>query len=181
MGFLLRIHQITVFMAVFFSKLLQIFYVFGNFARNLWRFSKHCAIIIQNLYSRLPYKGRAAGAGGIARRRGILLRRGLSARKGQKLPMKKRVLLCLIALFKVLYGAVYAPLKLLPMQRKVVMISRQSNKPVSYTHLLKRVYRYPDRLVLQPENPAFPPIVLVGEEINTVTIEGKAVGLCRNL
>ena len=42
--------------------------------------------------------------------------------------MKKRVLLCLIALFKVLYGAVYAPLKLLPMQRKVVMISRQSNK-----------------------------------------------------
>lgn len=46
---------------------------------------------------------------------------------------------------------------------------------------LKRVYRYPDRLVLQPENPAFPPIVLVGEEINTVTIEGKAVGLCRNL
>lgn len=46
---------------------------------------------------------------------------------------------------------------------------------------LKRVYRYPDRLVLQPENPAFPPIVLVGEEINTVTIEGKAVGLCRLL
>lgn len=46
---------------------------------------------------------------------------------------------------------------------------------------LKRVYRYPDRLVLQPENPAFPPIVLVGEEINTVVIEGKAVGLCRNL
>lgn len=46
---------------------------------------------------------------------------------------------------------------------------------------LKRVYRYPDRLVLQPENPAFPPIVLVGEEINTVTIEGKAVGLCRRL
>lgn len=46
---------------------------------------------------------------------------------------------------------------------------------------LKRVYRYPDRLVLQPENTAFPPIVLVGEEINSVTIEGKAVGLCRNL
>ena len=46
---------------------------------------------------------------------------------------------------------------------------------------LKRVYRYPDRLVLQPENPTFPPIVLVGEEINTVTIEGKAIGLCRRL
>ena len=40
---------------------------------------------------------------------------------------------------------------------------------------------YPDRLVLQPENPAFPPIVLVGEEINRAVIEGKAVGLCRNL
>lgn len=46
---------------------------------------------------------------------------------------------------------------------------------------LKHVYRSPDKLVLQPENPTFPPIVLVGEEINTVTIEGKAVGLCRSL
>ena len=46
---------------------------------------------------------------------------------------------------------------------------------------LKHVYHYPDRLVLQPENPAFPPIVLVGEEINRAVIEGKAVGLCRNL
>ena len=46
---------------------------------------------------------------------------------------------------------------------------------------LKHVYRYPDRLVLQPENPAFPPIVLIGEEINRVVIEGKAVGLCRSL
>ncbi len=42
--------------------------------------------------------------------------------------MKKQVLLLLIALCKVLYGAVYAPFKLLPVQRKVVMISRQSNK-----------------------------------------------------
>lgn len=46
---------------------------------------------------------------------------------------------------------------------------------------LKHVYRYPDRLVLQPENPAFPPIVLIGEEINRVVIEGRAVGLCRSL
>ncbi len=44
---------------------------------------------------------------------------------------------------------------------------------------LKRVYTYPDRLILQPENPSFAPIVLVGEEINSVQIEGKAVGLCR--
>ena len=44
---------------------------------------------------------------------------------------------------------------------------------------LKRVYLYPDRMVLQPENQAYAPIVLVGEEMNTVSIEGKAVGLCR--
>lgn len=46
---------------------------------------------------------------------------------------------------------------------------------------LKRVYLYPDRLLLQPENPAYEPIILVGEEMNTVTIEGRAVGLCRGL
>lgn len=42
--------------------------------------------------------------------------------------MKKKILFGLIALFKALYGAVYAVLKLLPVQRKVVMISRQSDK-----------------------------------------------------
>ncbi len=46
---------------------------------------------------------------------------------------------------------------------------------------LKRVYLYPDRMVLQPENQAYAPIVLVGDEMNTVQIEGKAVGLCRGL
>lgn len=46
---------------------------------------------------------------------------------------------------------------------------------------LKHVYLYPDRMVLQPENQAFAPIVLIGEEMNTVKIEGKAVGLCRGL
>lgn len=46
---------------------------------------------------------------------------------------------------------------------------------------LKHLYRYPDRLVLQPENPSFEPIILIGEEMRRVTIEGKAVGLCRNL
>ena len=43
---------------------------------------------------------------------------------------------------------------------------------------LKHVYYSPDKLILQPENPAFPPIVLIGEEMNTAIIEGKAVGLC---
>lgn len=42
--------------------------------------------------------------------------------------MKKKILLCMITLFKAVYGAVYALLKLRPVQRKVVMISRQSNK-----------------------------------------------------
>lgn len=46
---------------------------------------------------------------------------------------------------------------------------------------LKRVYKYPDRLVLQPENTDFAPIVLVGTEINTASIEGRAVGLCRSI
>lgn len=46
---------------------------------------------------------------------------------------------------------------------------------------LKRVYLYPDRLLLQPENPAYEPIILIGEEMNNVAIEGRAVGLCRGL
>lgn len=41
---------------------------------------------------------------------------------------------------------------------------------------LKRVYKYPDRLVLQPENRSYPPLTYVGEEMNQVSIEGKAVG-----
>ncbi|MCI7325233.1 helix-turn-helix domain-containing protein [bacterium] len=46
---------------------------------------------------------------------------------------------------------------------------------------LKHVYLYPDKIVLQPENPRYEPIVKIGEEMNDVTIEGKAVGLCRGL
>ena len=46
---------------------------------------------------------------------------------------------------------------------------------------LKHVYYSPDKLILQPENPAFPPIVLIGEEMNNAIIEGKAVGLCRRI
>lgn len=48
--------------------------------------------------------------------------------KGQVSSMKKKILLWLITLCKALFGAVYAVLKLQPLQRKVVMISRQSNK-----------------------------------------------------
>ena len=46
---------------------------------------------------------------------------------------------------------------------------------------LKHVYLYPDRIVLQPENTRYAPIVKIGEEMNDVTIEGKAVGLCRGI
>lgn len=42
---------------------------------------------------------------------------------------------------------------------------------------LKRVYFYPDKqkLVLNPENPAFEPLVYVGEELEQIHILGKAV------
>lgn len=41
---------------------------------------------------------------------------------------------------------------------------------------LKRVYKYPDRVVLQPANANYAPQIYVGEEINQVHIEGRAVG-----
>ena len=45
---------------------------------------------------------------------------------------------------------------------------------------LKKVYRpAPDQLMLIAENSDFPPIVLTKEEINTVSIEGKAIGFIR--
>ena len=41
---------------------------------------------------------------------------------------------------------------------------------------LKRVYVYEDHVVLQPENPAYEPLVYFGETMSTVRILGKAVG-----
>lgn len=46
---------------------------------------------------------------------------------------------------------------------------------------LKRIYHYPDKLVLSPENPNYEPIVLVKDEISSVRIEGRAVGICRKI
>lgn len=40
---------------------------------------------------------------------------------------------------------------------------------------LKRVFDYPDKIVLQAENPRYAPLVYVGEEKNNVRILGKAV------
>lgn len=46
---------------------------------------------------------------------------------------------------------------------------------------LKRVFLFNDHIELRAENPAFATMVRIGEAINDVTIEGKAVGLCRRL
>ena len=46
---------------------------------------------------------------------------------------------------------------------------------------LKRVYLHESFIELRAENPAFESIILTREEMNTVTIEGKAVGLCRDI
>ena len=40
---------------------------------------------------------------------------------------------------------------------------------------LKRVYKYENKIVLQPENPKYEPLVFVGEELNQISIIGKAV------
>ena len=42
---------------------------------------------------------------------------------------------------------------------------------------LKRVYYYPEdgKLILNPENPAYAPLVYVGEELNQIRILGRAV------
>lgn len=46
---------------------------------------------------------------------------------------------------------------------------------------LKRVYLHQSFVELRAENPAFESIILAKEEMNTVAIEGKAVGLCRDI
>lgn len=46
---------------------------------------------------------------------------------------------------------------------------------------LKHVYLYPNYIELRPENPAYESIIKIGEEMNEVHIEGKAVGLCRSI
>lgn len=46
---------------------------------------------------------------------------------------------------------------------------------------LKRVFLSDDHIELRAENPAFPTILRIGEDMNDIQIEGKAVGLCRRL
>lgn len=40
---------------------------------------------------------------------------------------------------------------------------------------LKRVYKYPDKLILNAENPSFPPLIYSGAELEQIRIIGKAV------
>lgn len=46
---------------------------------------------------------------------------------------------------------------------------------------LKRVYKYPDSLVLNAENPAYKPIIISGSDLALVRIEGIAVSFLSNL
>lgn len=46
---------------------------------------------------------------------------------------------------------------------------------------LKHVYLHDNFIELRPENPAFNSIILSREDMNAVVIEGKAVGLCRDI
>lgn len=46
---------------------------------------------------------------------------------------------------------------------------------------LKHVYVYEGYVELRPENPAYESIIKIGEAMNEVQIEGRAVGLCRGL
>lgn len=41
---------------------------------------------------------------------------------------------------------------------------------------LKKVYKYPGKIVLQPANPDYEPYIYTGDEIDRVRIVGKAVG-----
>ena len=46
---------------------------------------------------------------------------------------------------------------------------------------LKRFYRQGDTVMLQAENPAFSPLVYTRDQLNEITIEGLAVGICRGI
>ena len=46
---------------------------------------------------------------------------------------------------------------------------------------LKHVYVYSNYIELRPENPEFESIIKIGDEMEDVVIEGKAVGLCRGI
>lgn len=46
---------------------------------------------------------------------------------------------------------------------------------------LKRVYKHKDSIVLQAENPIYPPIVIAGDRLDEVRIQGKAVAFLSSI
>lgn len=46
---------------------------------------------------------------------------------------------------------------------------------------LKRVYKQPNKVILQPENPDFEPLVYIGQELENIRIIGKAVAFVSRL
>lgn len=46
---------------------------------------------------------------------------------------------------------------------------------------LKRFYRQGDTVLLQAENPAYPPLVYTQHQLDDISIEGLAVGFCRGI
>lgn len=46
---------------------------------------------------------------------------------------------------------------------------------------LKRFYRQGDTVLLQAENPAYPPLVYTQHQLDDIAIEGLAVGFCRGI
>ncbi|MDE5649043.1 MAG: hypothetical protein K2I33_03970, partial [Oscillospiraceae bacterium] len=49
--------------------------------------------------------------------------------------------------------------------------------------VLRKYYYYPQtqKLILNPDNPDFEPMIFIGDEINNVKIIGKAIGCFNNL
>ena len=113
-----------------FSVLLQRFNETANFAVKHWRFSAQCGILTLFSAKKCGFpqrKNLAAFVWGAGKGRTLCAKMERRCTERGEASVKKRILLGLISVFKALYNAVYAVMKLRPMQKKVVMISRQSN------------------------------------------------------
>ena len=77
---------------------------------------------------------------------------------------------------KIQDGDIVAIRKLLTVESGQIAAVRIEGKVI-----LTKVYVYEDRMMLQPINTSYDPTMLLREEMDTVIIEGKAVGLCRVL
>ena len=66
-------------------------------------------------------------------------------------------------------------------QQKVVENGEIAAVRIGDEATLKRVYFHDDYIELRPENPTYSSIIRRREEMNDVSIEGRAVGFCRSL